>query len=114
MIEFINGDYVETNAPDTVDVKSTDIEASSNTFVLSADSGVRAELFKAMAFEADRALKAERERSKELMHLVHAADKDLARAMANGWAYEGTVLQRSIVRHIENARAALAKAKGGA
>lgn len=71
----------------------------------------RAEFYRAMAFEADRGAKQALARLEAVMHLVNAAERDLGRSLENGWAFEGTTMQRAIVRHVQNARAALAKAK---
>lgn len=64
----------------------------------------RGDLFKAMAFEADRQVKVLHARLDEIRHLVQAADNELAH-------YERQAAPGRYDRCISNARAALTKAK---
>lgn len=111
------------HAPDTIEVASGDIIRSgpiergvSRQAIFEptdADSLVqRAELYRGMAFEADRQCKFMNEKLEAIRHLVQAADNELAtfQRIARG-TFPGSVAQLAGERNISNARAALTKAK---
>lgn len=111
------------HAPDTIEVASGDIIRSgpiergvSRQTIFEptdADSLVqRAELYRGMAFEADRQCKIEREKNEAIRNLVRAADNELAHFQrVTSGTMPGTVANLIGERAVANARAALTKAK---
>jgi hypothetical protein len=112
------------HVPDTVEVSSGDIIKSGpierGVAIQSIDEVEdemlqRSELYRGMAFEADRQCKLERDKLEALRHLIQAADNELANFQRiAGRTLPGSIAQLAGERCIFNARAALTKAKESA